>query len=235
MKKISFSRLLSAIIFIAMMSAFIAGAAGLPFGAVLIALASLTVLSAIVPMPNGVALMAITYPTNCDDVITHYCDECDDPELGRIRGIAFIKKDFAFTDPTSYTQWFNGIAAGDIIIVPFTRGSFDGGTPKEGPGYGDQATKYFGTDYQLTYFDPNYATNRDFYNSIKLYQNYKIAYKTETLVHITDKVCQVLPKAPVADDITSEVVWEVLVKWSSQNEPDSHTCPDGIFVCFEQS
>ncbi len=230
MKKLSFSKSLAAVMFIAMMSAFIAGATGLPFIGVVLALAVLSFL----PSPTGVAFMAITYPTNCDEVVTHYCDECDDPELGRIRGIALINKDFAFTDPTSYTEWFNGIAAGDIIIIPFTRGSFTG-TPKEGAGYGDQMTKYMGTDYELTWYDPNYATNRDFYNTVKRYQKYKVAYKTETKVHITDKVCQILPIAPVADDITAEVVWEVKAKWSSQNEPDPHTAPDGIFVCFEQS
>ena len=232
MKNLSFSKMLAAIMFIALMSAFVATGTGLPFLGVALVLAAISLL---IPMPKGVAMMAITYPTDCDDLPgTHYCDECDDPELGRIRGIALIDKDFAFTDPTSYTQWFNGIAAGSIIIIPFTRGSF-AGTPKEGTGYGDQATKYMGTDYELTFYDPNYATNRDFYNALKRYQKYKVAYKTETKVHITDKVCQVLPLAPVADDITSEVVWEVKCKWSSQNEPTPYTAPDGIFVCFEQS
>lgn len=192
--------------------------------------------SLFVRLPQGSMAMAITYPTACDDLeLTHTCDECDDPELGRIRGIAFVKDDFAFSNASSYTEWFNGIGSGDIIIIPFTRGSFDGGTPKEGPGYGDQATKYIGSDYSLTYFDPNYESNRDFYNNIKRFQNYRIAYKTETLVHITDKVCQVMPKAPVADDITSEVVWEVNVKWSSNNEPDPAVAPDGIFICFAVS
>jgi hypothetical protein len=207
------------------------------FGLTAIIIASLLFAASLfIKLPAGVSFMAIVYPSNCDEVdLAHQCDDCEDPELGRVRGIAFIKSDFAFSNPASYTEWFNGIAAGDIIIVPFTRGSFDGGTPKEGTGYGDQATKYIGTDYSLTYFDPNYAVNRDFYNNIKRFQNYKVAYKTETKVHITDKVCQVLPKAPVQDDITSEVVWEVMVKWSSQNEPTPYTAPDNIFICFEVS
>lgn len=185
-----------------------------------------------VKLPKGALGLTVTYPTDCDDADPiHECSDCTDPELGRIRGIAFIKKDYTIADPTSVDDWNTGIESGDIIIVPMTRGTFDGGTPKEGPGYGDQATKYIGTDYSLTFFDPDYITNRDFYNTIKLYQNWKVAYKTETQVHLTDKVCQVLPKAPVADDITSEVVWEVMVKWSSQNEPTPYTAPAGVFIC----
>lgn len=223
---------LAGVMFIMLVSAFISMGTGLPYSGIAVSL----FLASFIHMPKGVAFMAITYPTACDEEeLDHVCDECDDPELARLRGVAFIKSDFAFTDPSSYAEWFDGIGSGDIIIIPFTRGSFDGGTPKEGAGYGDQATKYIGTDYSATYFDPNYAVNRDFYNNIKRFQNYKFAYKTETLVHITDKVCQVLPKAPVADDITGEVVWEVTVKWSSQNEPDPYTAPDGIFVCFEVS
>ncbi len=224
---------LTALLFVAIIAAFADPTGGILFWAVFSILGAV---SLFVPMPKGVAFMAIVYPSNCDEVdLAHQCDDCEDPELGRIRGIAFIKDDFAFSNAASYTEWFNGIASGDIIIVPFTRGSFDGGTPKEGTGYGDQATKYIGSDYSLTYFDPNYAINRDFYNNIKRFQNYKVAYKTETLVHITDKVCQVLPKAPVQDDITSEVVWEIMVKWSSQNEPTPYTAPDAIFICFEVS
>lgn len=224
---------LTGLLFAAIIAAFADPSGGLFFWA---AFGILSFVSLMVPLPKNVALMAIVYPTACDELdLAHQCDDCEDPELARIRGIAFIKDSFTFTDPTSYTEWFNGIAAGDIIIIPFTRGSSDGGTPKEGTGYGDQATKYIGTDYSVTYFDPNYAINRDFYNNLKRFQNYKLAYKTETLVHITDKVCQVLPKAPVADDITAEVVWEIMVKWSSQEEPTPYTAPQNIFICFEVS
>lgn len=221
----------SQLLFIVIMAAFITGGTGLPFAGVLMGLALLTQL----PLPKGVAFMAITYPEDCEEELTHTCDECEDPELARLRGVAFLDKDFAFSNPSSYTEWFNGIASGDIIIIPFTRGSFDGGTPKEIQGYGDQASKLIGYDYSATYFDPNYAVNRDFYNAIKRNRNKKFAFKTETLVHVTEVPCQVIPKAPVVDDITGEVVWEVMVKWSDDELPDPYTAPDGIFTCFAVS
>lgn len=204
---------------------------GVPWEAVAIGAVAL---SFIPVLPKGALGNSITYPTDCDDADPiHECSDCEDVELGRIRGVAFIKVGYTINTPTAAADWITGIESGDIIIIPMTRGTFDGGAPKEGAGYGDQATKYIGTDYSLTFFDPAYNSNRDFYNTIKRYQNYRLAYKTETIVHITDKSCQVLPKAPVQDDITSEVVWEVLVKWSSQNEPTQYTCPSGVFVCFD--
>lgn len=197
------------------------------------AVGALILAASFVKLPKGVAMMAISYPTDCDEADpVHECSDCEDVEGARIRGVALIKKGVTF-DYTSAAAWILKIESGDVIIIPMTRGTFDGGAPKEGPGYGDQATRYTGTDYSATYFDPGYRSNRNFYNTIKKYQNYTFAYKTETLVHITDKPCQILPKAPVADDPSAEVVWEVNAKWSSQNEPTPYTCPDGVFVCFD--
>lgn len=186
-----------------------------------------------IPMPSGLAFMAITYPTDCDDADpVHSCSDCEDVELGRVRGIALIKVGYTIANPLLAADWITGINSGDIIIIPMTRGTFTP-TPKTGPGYGDQATKYIGTDYEVKFVDPSYNSNRNFYNTIKRYQNYRLAYKTETLVHIADKACQLLPGAPVQDDINSEIAWEVTANWTSQNEPTAYLCPSGVFVCFD--
>lgn len=228
MKKTIFTAA-KALIFAMAIGAILASATGLPW----VAISAILFLLSYIPMPAGAAMMAITYPTDCDEADpVHDCSDCEDVEGARIRGVALIKKGTTF-DYTSAAAWIAAIDAGTVIIIPLTRGTFDGGAPKEGPGYGDQATRYTGTDYSATYFDPGYRSNRNFYNTIKKYQNYTFAYKTETLVHITDKPCQILPKAPVADDPSAEVVWEVNAKWSSQNEPTPYTCPDGVFVCFD--
>lgn len=221
-------------LFFAIVLAFVLSAkTGLPALGIFLALAAL---SLFVPMPKGVAFMAISYPTDCDDDIPeHACSDCEEVEGAGIRGVAFIKDGYTIANPLTAADWITGIESGDIIIIPKTRGSFDGGTPKTGPGYGNQKVRYQSTDYSLTYFDPGYKSNRGFYNAIKRSQKYKIAYLTETLVHLTDKVCQVLPKGPVGEDLGGEVVWEVNVQWNSKNEPTSYVAPAGIFVCFEVS
>jgi hypothetical protein len=176
----------------------------------------------------------VYYPAGCDAAIgDHYCNPCESAEHGRLRSAAFVAQDFEFTDPSSPTEWAAGIAAKKIIIIPETNGSFDGGSEVETPGYGDQQTKLVGYNFQATYNDPNYALNADFYNALKRSRNYRFAYRTETKVHLTTNTVQAIPKNPVAEDLTSEVVWNVLVKWSEADLPVPYDVPEGIFSCYD--
>lgn len=176
----------------------------------------------------------IYYPSGCaSEIPDHYCNPCETPEHGRVRSAAFIANDFEFTDPSDPTEWQNGILNKKIIIIPETNGSFDGGSEVESPGYGDQQTKLNGYNFVLTYNDPNYKLNADFYNAIKNTRNYRFAYRTEKLIHLTQNSVQVVPKNPVAEDLTSEVVWNVLVKWSEGDLPVPYDVPASIFDCFD--
>lgn len=175
----------------------------------------------------------VTYTTSCaSSVPDHQCSDCVVPEHGRIRSIAFIDKSFVFTDPTNPAQWATGIAAKKIIIIPATRGTFDGGSEILNPGYGDQVQKLTGYNFKLTYFDPSYINNADFYNAIKSSQNYYMAYRTETQVHIVTPTVQLVPKNPVTDSLTDEVTWAVDVLWAGTDLPIPYNAPAGTFTCF---
>lgn len=178
--------------------------------------------------------MSIYYPAGCDAAIpAHHCDPCAEIEHARVRSVAYIKTSFEFTDPTNPVEWTNGINNGDIIVIPEVLGSFDGGAPVEGAGYGDQQSKLTGYNFSLVYKDPNYLENDDFYNNIKRSRNYKIAYRTETQTHISTNAVSVIPKNPVAEDLTSEVVWDVEVKFSQGDLPAPFNTPAGTFTeCF---
>lgn len=178
-------------------------------------------------------MSSVYYPAGCEtEVGEHYCNPCDAIEHGRVRSIAFIKKSFVFEDPTDPTEWEAGVASGDIIIIPEVLGSFNGGEPVESTGYGDQATKITGYNFELPFKDPSYANNADFYNGLKRSRNYKVAYRTENYTHISDNAVTVIPKSPVGEDLTSEVVWDVLVKFSQGDIPTPTLTPPGIFECF---
>lgn len=177
---------------------------------------------------------SIYYPEGCDTAVPpHHCDPCAPIEHGRVRSVAFIKQSFEFTDPTDPNEWTTGIENGDIVVIPEVLGSFDGGAPVEAPGYGDQETKITGYNFSLLFKDPNYLENADFYNAIKRSRNYKIAYRTETQTHISTNTVTVLPKNPVAEELTSEVVWDVEVKFSQGDLPEPFNTPAGTFAqCF---
>ena len=181
--------------------------------------------------------MSVYYPSSdCGGSVTiptYSCNPCPEYEYGRIRSVAFIKNSFSFTDPTSATEWDAGIGSGDIIVVWETQGSYDGGTTSELTGFGDREFTNGGTSHILTYKDPNYAENCDFYNAIRSSSDYQIAFRTSSKIHISGAPVTVTPKNPVQDDLKSNVVWEVVVKWQNPDSPCPYNTPDGIFdTCY---
>lgn len=163
------------------------------------------------------------------------CDPClNDIEHGRVRGVAYIAADYYATlvaDPTDISLWTDGVAAGKIFIIPATQGNFDGGAPVEVTGYGDADTKVIGYKFTLTYKDPTLQGNTAFYNSIKNSGNYYVAFRTETLTRISDNPATVKPKAPIEDDLNSEVVWNVEVTYSQPDHSVPFDTPLDLFTC----
>lgn len=182
-------------------------------------------------------LSAIYYPGGCAaSQPAHFCSDCSEAEHGRVRSIAFIAKDFTITDPSDPTEWAAGVAAGKIIIIPAVIGSYNGGDPVTGTGYGDVAEKLNGYNFELTFKDPNYAENADFYNALKNSRNYRVAFRSENLTHMSDKAVSVIPKNPITDNLNDEVVWDVTVKFQQSDLPTPFDTPEGIFdTCFDYS
>lgn len=180
--------------------------------------------------------MAISgyYPDTCNAIVPpHTCDPCLEREYGRIRAVAFIKGDYTFIDPTNQIEWENAIQNGDVVLIPAVHGSLPAPTEQLGTGYGDTVETLLGFEYALQYFDPNYAENCDFYNALKRSQDYRFMYKTETMGHITDKTVTVIPKNPVEDDLNSEVVWDVTVKWKDSEHACPFKFPAAVLECYE--
>ncbi|MBK7882506.1 MAG: hypothetical protein IPJ81_00690 [Chitinophagaceae bacterium] len=172
----------------------------------------------------------------CDEeVIDPVCDPClNDMEHGRVRSGAYIHKGYLPTlmeDPEDAQKWLDGIADKSIYIIPETLGSFDGGQPVEATGYGDVQSKIVGFNFSLPYKDPNFKGNCDFYNSIMGSSNWHFAFRTETQTRISGKPVTIIPKSPVTEELNSEVVWDVEIKWSEAKQPCPFNTPEGVFVC----
>ncbi len=176
------------------------------------------------------------YDNPCDQAIVDpVCDPCLDViELGRVRGTAFIHKNYVATlkaDPENLQKWKDGKADGLIKVIPNTSGTSDGGAPVEVPGYGDQESRIIGYKFLVSYKDPVLKANTPFYNSIKESSVWHFAYRTETLTRISDKPCTVIPKSPIEEDMTSHVVWNVDVKFNQKDQPVPFDTPAGLFDC----
>lgn len=176
--------------------------------------------------------MALYEITPCGSVSTspHIATCCPDVELARVRSVAFFRKTSPFTDIEDPLEWKSKMDAGNAIVIPMTNGSYDGGgAQKTAPGYGDTKTRLLGRTFKISFKDPDYLVNYDYYNTIQNSSDWIPVFRTETIMHVGDNTCSVVPTDPVEDDIEGEVVWKVDVEWSSKNIPSKHSIPAGIF------
>lgn len=181
--------------------------------------------------------MSVYYPgASCEvDVPQHVCNPCSDFEKGRVRAVAFIHKDYVATiqaTPSATSAWQTGITSGLIRIIPEVSGTSNGGEKVAGAGYGDQREKVTGRNFTATYKDPNYADNCVFYTELERSRAWHFAYKTETLLHISDKGVSLFANNPVTEALEEDVVWNVEVTWFQKTPICPVDAPDNIFDCF---
>ena len=174
------------------------------------------------------SLQRITCDGASGDPLVHTCDPCE-RELGRIRGVCLVDGSFDFTsliaalkgsDPSAAQQLFEqAIEAGDIHLISETTGTYDGGSPQTGDGYGDEETRLLGYLHTLNFKDPSYAGNKDFYEQAEK-EHWKLIWRTETLLHFVNKPAGIQAIAPVETDLISAVVWDVTATWKSKEKPE---------------
>jgi hypothetical protein len=182
--------------------------------------------------------MSIYYPgAACEsDIPQHICNPCTEFEKGRVRSIAFIHKDYVsniVANPTDTAVWQTGITSGQVRIIPDVSGTSNGGEKVAGAGYGDQKEKVTGRNYTVNFKDPNYVGNCSFYTELELSRAWHLAYKTETLLHVSDKVVSTFANNPTTENLEDDVVWNVESIWFQKVPVCPLDAPDNIFDCFQ--
>lgn len=183
--------------------------------------------------------MALVYLTCASGTpVAHVCDPCNDTEKGGIRSLILIKDGStlggALTIASTLAEWTAAIEAGDVVIIPETSGSFDGGTAKMGKGFGDLKERLIGYDNVLQVKDPNYSANVSFWEWAEKLK-WRVGFRTDTLVHLATKPATITAKAPVEEDTDSEVIWNVEAKWFEKTKMKvvTSTALVSLFKCFE--
>lgn len=170
--------------------------------------------------------------SNCGaQLLNHYCDPCDEGELGGVSSI-FFYKDGAFSGVPVTADFTNGVQNGLVVVIPETRGTFDGGTPNYGKGFGRRTTTYDSSDYKLTYTDRNYKQNNTFYNSAQSQTEWNVGWCSETLIHLSGTPVTIYGKDPHTEEVKNKIYWEVECTWNSKNKPLIYPTPTGVFECF---
>lgn len=172
--------------------------------------------------------MALYYPGCSTTIQDPVCSDCPDKELGDIRSLALVKEGFTFTDITDQSEWNTGIVAGDIYIIPYTRGGLEV-APNETEGYGDVESEIEGYAYTLTAMEPN-LNDVNFWNTIKDRKDFRVVYRTETKVWEATENASIAPTIPITSgDKKSRVVINVVFKWSQEDMIVPYANPTGIF------
>ena len=166
--------------------------------------------------------LALAYHLLSEPALTHSHNCCYEREFGRVRSVAFIRKAYLQTilsNPTGLSVWQAGIAAGEVVVVPQTAGSFDPGEPLRLKGFGRRLYTFGPRDMTLNFSDPYYRGNFNFYNSIHRQTSLVVAFRTSGLLHIADVAASIFAKDPVEDDLESEVRWDVTCQMRSRSLP----------------
>lgn len=172
--------------------------------------------------------MAIVYKkcVGPDGVGEYMCDPCITGEKGRVRGVAYIHKSLeeditaessvvGVKNIESKTWWETQILAGLIIVVPKTRGTYDGGTSNNVTGFGDKKEYRASKTHVVVYNDPNHTDNDEFYQSIEdNAEEFFLAWRTNAELRVsTETLMSVDAKDAVEEDVDSIVTWNVTCTW----------------------
>ena len=172
--------------------------------------------------------MSIYSPGCSETIVAPICSDCPDKELAGIRSLFLEKTSHSFTDITDPTEWETAICAEDVYVFPRTRGSLDI-AEQLAAGFGDTLEDLDSYEFTLNVFDPNYLNNCAFWNTIKKSKNYKVGWRTETKIYYSDKASLIVPKAPVAEDLKAKVIWNIMFKFTQEDNPCPSDIPVGIF------
>lgn len=170
---------------------------------------------------------------DCEEEIQglqYVCDPCNNTEGGNIRSLCLIKKGTVLPIPLTLEAIEILIEQEKLFVMPETRGTFDGGTPKMSTGYGDNKERLIGHDYVLQAKDLNFADNYEFWQAVESVDAWNIAYRTENYLAVVYSDVTITTKAPAEEGLDTEIVWNIEAKWYSKEKPTLIVYPANLFL-----
>ena len=172
---------------------------------------------------------------NCRPSIPAYVETDCVQETGRVVAIAFIHKDIhaaIYADPSNASNWVDGAYTSDLEVFQEARGTYSGGQPTEVGGLGNQSTRVVNAAHTLTVQVEGVKGNEDFWNQIQKSNDYRVAFVvggTYDLLMINNEDISIYANVPIEEGLDTEVLWNVVVKWETVNNPKTSNVPAGVF------
>ena len=157
-----------------------------------------------------------------------------DIEPGRVVAVAFIEEsvDFNSLDITDPANWTSLTYSTDILIHQEVRGSYTKPAATEIAGKGKQDTRVTGRKHELVFRVEAIKGNDEYWNILNRSTNYTLAFVVGSdydLLFYVDTNVSIDAGPTVEEGLDSQADWEVLVKWSDINVPQTSDVPAGIF------
>jgi hypothetical protein len=169
----------------------------------------------------------------CADITENNCSVCD-TELGRVRKLALVHSSFyqqLIGDITNISLWDLGRTLGKVFVYPEVQGEFDGGVPVMVRGFASNEDIEVAKQYSLDLREPNYIGNREHFNEINGSRQFYAIWASETLMYVSTRPVYVSVKAPIANDLKTEVVWQIAIKYTAQELPLVFDRDDNVLQC----
>jgi len=169
----------------------------------------------------------------CADITENNCDVCA-TELGRVRKLVLVHRSYINTllsNIEDVNTWDAGRTARKIFVYPNVQGEFDGGVPINVRGFASTEDMEVAKQYSLDVREPNYVGNRSHFNGINGARDYYVLWATETMLYASTRPVLVSVSAPVANDLKTEVVWQIKCRWTADDMPLQFTRNDSVLSC----
>jgi hypothetical protein len=158
------------------------------------------------------------------DIGDYKYSNCRSTEKGGLRGAAYINKSLKgeIEDNIEDAEWWkSNIVGGLILLIPSTRGTFDGGTKITTTGLGNDSEMTIGKTFSALVNDVNHTENKDFYEALEIkYRDYFFCFRTGREVRVGLEVIKSMEiKDPVEESVDSVVTWQANIVWT-QDRPE---------------
>lgn len=164
---------------------------------------------------------------SCETIPSYNQIACNQSEMARVRSIALVKNGVTFINPSSESEWAAKVASGDAIVIREIRGSYDGGQPVEGAGFGSQVVRILNKNHAVSVTDPRAVDNIGFWNVMQRQAyNYTLWLLSENYVWNTKGTPSIAPTMPIPEDITQEVNIVTAIKWQYEELPTPFAKPN---------
>lgn len=174
--------------------------------------------------------------SSCRQQVPSFVDLACEFEKGRINAFALVTEEkaaLADADPSLWETasfYSDEDYTADVLIHQKVSGGY-AGADAEISGKGNQQSRLSGKNHTVTLRVESVKNNNVYWNKLNISDNYRLVFITDdyNLLCVSTTNCSISANLVVEDNMESIAEWEVIIKWSDINLPETYDVPAGVF------